>query len=66
MAPVAGTITHTDEYRFVFTLRLLPEFFVPFYPVYGVVGMLKQIGTAGMDKGIGVFGIGFHVNLMLI
>jgi hypothetical protein len=39
---------------------------MPFNPVYRIVGMLQQIRAARMNKGIGVFGIGFHENLVLI
>jgi hypothetical protein len=30
------------------------------------VGVLQKVGASGMDEGIGVFGIGFHENLLLI
>ena len=43
MAPMAGGIANTNQYRFVFSYRPFKGFGFPCIPIDGVVGMLQKV-----------------------
>jgi hypothetical protein len=54
MAPVTGRISDTDNDQFFFCSCLLESFLTPWIPVYGIMGMLQEVGTAFVDQGVGM------------
>ncbi len=64
MAPVAGGITDTHQYRQVFLTSLLKRFFTPGMPVHRIVGMLQQIRTALEKQAIGIAGPAVGIQVM--
>jgi hypothetical protein len=56
MAPVAGGVSSTHQYHFIFPFGFVKGCTIPGMPVHRVVGMLKKIGAAFVDKSVGEFG----------
>lgn len=59
MAPMTSGVSNADQYQLVFVPGPGKSLFAPAYPVYRIVSMLKQVGAALVDQGIGV--LMFHV-----
>jgi len=45
VTPVAGGVAHTNYYKLVLGFSLGKAGFIPCLPVYGVVGVLQQVGA---------------------
>jgi len=54
VAPVACAVADTDQEGFVFSLCLCQGLFSPWHPIYGIVRMLKQVGTRFVDQCVGI------------
>jgi hypothetical protein len=52
MTPVAGTVTNTEQNRFVFGLRALKGFVTPGIPVHRVIGVLAEVGAGFMLEAV--------------
>jgi hypothetical protein len=55
MTPVARGISDADNQHLIFIFGFLQCFISPGVPVHRIMGMLKQIGAAFVDKLICVF-----------
>src|SRR4051812_10644645 len=54
MAPVAGRITNTHQYRLVLRFCFLQCLLTPGIPIYRVMRMLQQVRTSFINEAIGV------------
>ena len=54
MAPMAGTVANAHDDQFILRTRLFPRFLRPWLPVYGVVGVVQEVGAGFVDEGVGV------------
>ena len=57
VAPVAGRVSDTQEDRLVLRPGPRQGIFAPGVPVYGIVGVLEEVGTGRFDQSVGV-GVG--------
>ena len=50
---MAGTVANAHDDQFILRTRLFPRFLRPWLPVYGVVGVLQEVGAGFVDEGVG-------------
>jgi hypothetical protein len=55
MTPMTGAVSNAHENEFIFVSRFLKSFIAPRIPIYRIVRVLKQVGTFGVYKSVGLF-----------
>ena len=58
VAPVARRVANGQQNQLVFAAGALQGLGTPGVPLYGIVGVLEQIGTGFVNQSVGVFGVG--------